>query len=346
MEKKERRMKTLTKKITLGLAAAAAAVSLQAQAADITLTLAHVDPQEWTTSKKGAAATVFKNLVEGESGGRIEVNVYPAGQLGGETELLQSAQDGTLSMAMVSGPFSKLCPEAAVLEIPYLFPSAPVAWEVLDGEFGKELSQHCYEKTGLRVLAYGETGFRNFTNSKRPIQTPSDLEGLKIRVMTTPLYVEMVKAMGGQPTPISWPEVPSALTTGVVDGQENPIGVIYNNKFYEMQKYLTLDGHVYGADFLVINDAIYQGLSAQDRGIIDRAAKVAGTVGRAIQQFNSAEGLTKLADEGMEITSPTAEQLAQFREAAQPAVIEWLKGEIDEAWIAKAQSAVEAATAD
>jgi tripartite ATP-independent transporter DctP family solute receptor len=339
-------MKFSTKKITAALATAATALTLQAQAADVTLTLAHVDPQEWTTSKKGAAATVFKNLVEGESGGRIEVNVYPAGQLGGETELLQSAQDGTLSMAMVSGPFSKLCPEASVLEIPYLFPSAPVAWEVLDGEFGKELSQHCYEKTGLRILAYGETGFRNFTNSKRPIETPKDLEGLKIRVMTTPLYVEMVKAMGGQPTPISWPEVPSALTTGVVDGQENPVGVIYNNKFYEMQKYITLDGHVYGTDFLVINDDVYQGLSDKDRAIVDRAAKVAGVMGRAVQQFNSAEGLTKLAQEGMEITAPTADQLEQFRSAAQPPVIEWLKGEIDEAWINKAQGAVEAAMAD
>ncbi|SIQ75936.1 DctP family TRAP transporter solute-binding subunit [Marinobacterium stanieri] len=336
-------MKISTTKIKLGLAAAVAAISFQAQAADLTLTLGHVDPQEWTSSKKGAAAQVFKNLVEAESGGRIEVNVYPAGQLGGETELLQSAQDGTLSMAMVSGAFSKLCAEAAVLEIPYLFPSAPVAWEVLDGEFGKNLSQHCQSKTGLRTLAYGETGFRNFTNSKRPIKTPADLDGLKIRVMTTPLYVEMVKAMGGEPTPIAWPEVPSALTTGVVDGQENPVGVIYNAKFYEMQDYLTLDGHVYGTDFLVINDDIYQGLSDADRAIVDRASKVAGTVGRAIQQFNSAEGLSKLAAEGMEITSLTADQMAQFRQAAQPAVIEWLKGEIDSSWIDKAQNAVKAA---
>ncbi|MFC6670489.1 DctP family TRAP transporter solute-binding subunit [Marinobacterium aestuariivivens] len=335
-------MKPRTKKITLGMAVAAA-ISMQAQAAEVTLTVGHVDPQEWTTSKKGAAAIVFKNLVEGESGGRIEVNVYPSSQLGGETDLLQSAQDGTLSMAMVSGAFSNLCPEAAVLEIPYLFPSAPVAWEVLDGKFGKDLSQHCYEKTGLRTLAYGETGFRNFTNSKRPIQTPDDLKDLKLRVMTAPLYVEMVKALGGHPTPISWPEVPSALATGVVDGQENPVSVIYNNKLYELQKYLTLDGHVYGTDFFVMNDALYGSLSEKDRDIVDRAAKVAGTVGRAIQQFNSAEGLSKLAEAGMEITSPTPEQLAAFRETAQPAVIEWLKGEIDAAWITKARDAVQEA---
>ncbi len=333
-------MSLSTKKITLGLAAIAAAVSLQAQAADVTLTLGHVDPQEWTTSKKGAAAKVFKELVEAESAGRIAVDIYPAGQLGGETDLVQSAQEGTLSMAMVSGAYAKVCKEASVLEIPYLFPSAPVAWDVLDGKFGKELSEHCLAKTGLRTLAYGETGFRNFTNSKRPIKEPKDLEGLKIRVMTLPLYVEMVKSMGGEPTPIAWPEVPSALTTGVVDGQENPISVIYGNKFYQFQKYLTLDGHVYGTDFLLINEDVLKGLKAEDQAIVKRAARVAAVAGRAVQQLNSAEGLSKLAENGMEITSPTAEQLAMFREKAQPAVINWLKGEVDAGWIEKVQDAV------
>ncbi len=339
-------MKLSTKKITLGLASAAAILALQTQAADVELTLGHVDPQEWTTSKKGAASKVFKDLVEAESGGRIAVNVYPAGQLGGETDLLQSAQEGTLSMAMVSGAYSKLCAEASVLEIPYLFPSAPIAWEVLDGEFGKALGEHCLQKTGLRTLAYAETGFRNFTNSKRPISEPKDLEGLKIRVMTTPLYVEMVKALGGEPTPIAWPEVPSALATGVVDGQENPVSVIYGNKFYEMQKYLSLDGHVYGTDFILMNDELLQSLSPQDQAIIKRAAKVAGLVGRAIQQINSAEGLAKLAENGMEITVPNAEQMAKFQSAAQPAVIEWLKGEVDPSWISKAQDAVKTASAN
>lgn len=332
------------KKLMLGLATASMATV--ATAADITLTIGHVDPQEWTSSKKGAATEVFKNLVEAESGGRIEVNVYPSGQLGGETDLVQSAQEGMISMTMVSGAFAKVCKEASVLEIPYLFPSAPVAWEVLDGEFGKQLSQHCLEQTGLRTLAYGETGFRNFTNSKRPVAEPADLNGLKIRVMTLPLYVEMVKAMGAEPTPIAWPEVPSALTTGVVDGQENPVSVIDANKFYEFQKYLTLDGHVYGTDFFLINEDIYQSLDKADQEIVARAAKVAGTLGRAIQQFNSAKGLKSLSANGMEITTPTSAQLAKFQAAAQPAVIEWLKGEVDPVWIDNVQASVKIATSN
>lgn len=329
------------KKLMLGLATAGMATV--ASAADITLTIGHVDPQEWTSSKKGAATEVFKNLVEAESGGRIEVNVYPSGQLGGETDLVQSTQEGMISMTMVSGAFAKVCKEASVLEIPYLFPSAPVAWEVLDGDFGKALSQHCLEQTGLRTLAYGETGFRNFTNSKHPVAEPEDLEGLKIRVMTLPLYVEMVKAMGAEPTPIAWPEVPSALTTGVVDGQENPVSVIDANKFYEFQKYLTLDGHVYGTDFFLISEDIYQSLETADQEIVARAAKVAGTLGRAIQQYNSAKGLKSLAENGMEITTPTSEQLAKFQAAAQPAVIEWLKGEVDPTWIDHVQASVKIA---
>ena len=323
-------------------AAAALAVTLAApvSAADITIKFAHVDPAEWTSSKKGAATLAFKNIVEGESGGRIAVELFPAGALGGETDLVQSTQDGTLQMTMVSGAFSKVCPEAAVLDIPYMFSSASVAWKVLDGPFGTELGEHCLAKTGLRNLAYGETGFRNFTNSKHPILEPKDVKGLKIRVMTVPLFVEMVKALGGEPTPIPWPEVPTALGTKVVDGQENPVSVIYNNKFYELQKYITLDQHVYGADFLVINDDFYKGLSAADQAMLRNAAIVAGNVGRSIQQFLSASSVSKLMEKGMEVAKPSPKQLAAFRDAAQPPVIKWLETQIDKAWIAKLQDAV------
>lgn len=338
----KRTIKTMSATLLLALSISAP----QTRAADIELSFGHVDPQQWTTSKKGAAAKVFKDLVEGQSGGRIAVNLYPASQLGGEMDMLQTSRDGVLSLVMASGSFTQLCPEASVLNIPYLFASAPMAWKVLDGPFGDELSQHCLEKTGLRILAYGETGFRNFTNSKRPVAEPKDLEGLKIRVMTTPLFVEMVAALGAQPTPIAWPEVPSALATGVVDGQENPIGTIYNMKFYQMQDYLTVDRHVYGTDYLVINEALYQSLSPSDQRLVANAAKTAGLVGRAIQQVNSAEGLSRLAQEGMTITTPSADQLAKFRSAAQPAVIEWLKNEVDPAWIDKVQKAVRQAEAD
>lgn len=331
-------MTTLSTAAVVALGLVASAASAQ------TIRFAHVDPDDWQNSKKGAAAHMFKNIVEGESD--LEVEIFPAGALGNEDELVVQAQDGLTQVVMVSGAMSKVCKAASVLDIPYTFPSAPVAWEVLDGPFGDELAQHCLEETGLRTLAYGETGFRNFTNNVREIRTPADMEGLKFRVQPIPLYVEMVKGLGGEPTPIAWTELPNALSTGVVDGQENPVGVIYNNKLHELQDYMTLDGHVYAADFLVINDDFYQSLEPAQQEVVAKAAQVAGTMGRAIQQWNTAVGVNKVQEEGMQVYSPTAEELAKFREAAQPAVKEWLTEELgDQAvWIEKLDEALAAAT--
>ncbi|MBB4303974.1 tripartite ATP-independent transporter DctP family solute receptor [Rhodobium orientis] len=309
-----------------------------------TIRFAHVDPADWQNSKKGAAAEIFKNIVEGETD--LTVELFPAGALGNEDELVGQAQDGITQVVMVSGAMSKVCPAASVLDIPYTFPSAPVAWKVLDGEFGAALAEHCLEKTGLRTLAYGETGFRNFTNGVREIRTPADMKGLKFRVQPIPLYIEMVKGLGGEPTPIAWTELPNALTTGVVDGQENPVGVIYNNGLHKLQKYMTLDGHVYGADFLLISDEFFQSLSPAEQEVVQKAAIVAGNMGRSIQQFSTALGVNAVQAEGMQVYSPTAEELAQFRDAAQPAVKEWLAGELgdDAEWIDRLDKAVAAAT--
>ena len=314
-----------------------------AAAAGPTIKLGHVDPAEWQSSKKGAAGVIFKNIVEGETD--ITVELFPAKALGDENSLVQQVLEGTTQMAIVSGAMSTVCKTADVLNIPYVFPSAPVAWDVLDGPFGQELAEHCLQKTGLRTLAYGETGFRDFTNNVREIRTPADMKGLKFRVQPIPLYVEMVKGLGGEPTPIAWSELPNALATGVVDGQENPVGVIYNNQLYKLQKYLTLDGHVYGADFIIISDEFFQSLPAKDQAIIKKAARIAGTMGRAIQEFNTAEGVTKVAAAGMQVYSPTADELAQFKALAQPAVKKWLAEELgaDAVWIKKLDDAVAAA---
>lgn len=324
--------------LAAGMALAATAASAQ------TLRFAHVDPDDWQNSKKGAAAHVFKNIVEGETD--LTVELFPAGALGNEGELVSQAQEGITQVVMVSGAMSKLCKAASVLDIPYTFPSAPVAWEVLDGSFGAALAEHCLTETGLRTLAYGETGFRNFTNNSREIRTPADMKGLKFRVQPIPLYVEMVKGLGGEPTPIAWTELPNALSTGVVDGQENPVGVIYNNGLHKLQKFMTLDGHVYAADFILMSDELFQSFEPVVRQVLLKAAKVAGTMGRAIQQWGTASGVKKVQAEGMQVYSPSADELAMFREKAQPAVKTWLAGELgsDAVWIEKLDAAVAAAT--
>ncbi|MDI5890345.1 DctP family TRAP transporter solute-binding subunit [Halomonas rhizosphaerae] len=328
--------------MTVPLGALVLAISPLAQAE--TIRFAHVDPDNWQSSKKGAAAHMFKNVVESET--EHTVDIYPAASLGDEDQLIQQAMDGTTQVVMVSGAMSKICPAAGVLDIPYMFETPLVAWEVLDGDFGDALAEHCLEQTGLRTLGYGETGVRHFTNSELEIRTPEDMNGLKFRVQDIPLYVEMVEGLGAQPTPIAWSELPTALSTGVVDGQENPVGTIYNNNLHELQDYLTLDGHIYAADFLVINDAYFSGLSEADREVIQRAGVMAGMMGRSIQQFTTAQGLKAVQDEGMQVYSPTPEELAQFREQAQPPVIAWLEGDLgsDAEWIQRLQDAVAEAT--
>ncbi|NKX45959.1 TRAP transporter substrate-binding protein DctP [Roseicyclus persicicus] len=334
----------ITLKALATAAATAAALTATAASAQQTIRFAHVDPADWQSSKKGAAAEIFRAIVEGETD--LTVEIFPAGALGNEDDLVAQAQDGITQVVMVSGAMSRACAAASVLDIPYSFPSAPVAWEVLDGPFGEALAEHCLEQTGLRTLAYGETGFRNFTNSVREIRTPADMAGLRFRVQPIPLYVEMVEALGGEPTPIAWTELPNALATGVVDGQENPVGVIYNNGLHQLQQYMILDGHVYAADFLVINEDFFQSLTPAEQEVVSRAAIIAGNMGRSIQQWSTAQGVNAVQAEGMQVYSPTSEELAMFRDAAQPAVREWLAGELgDEAvWIERLEAAVASAS--
>ena len=231
-----------------------------------------------------------------------------------------------------------------ITDIPYLFPSATVAWKVLDGPFGDKLSDLLLKKLRVRNLAFAEVGFRNFTNSKKEIRTPADMKGLKIRVMETPLFVNMVKGLGASPTPIAWPEVYSALQTGVVDGQENPVGVILVAKFAEVQKYLTLDGHVYGVDWFVINEDFFQSLPPDLQAIVIDSAKISSTVGRGLQQLNSTVGVGELAKKGMKVYVPTPEEKAQFKKLTQAPVIEWLKTKVDSKLIEEALMASEKAS--
>ncbi len=317
-----------------------------ALAASIELKVAHVNPADVFASGKGAAGAVLKNIIESETGGGVEVKLFPASQLGGERELIEGTKIGTIQMSLVSAAISGFYKEAQVLDIPYLFSNAPVAWKVMDGWFGKEMAEDCLKKTGMRVLAYGETGFRNFTNSKLPIKSPADMKGLKIRVMESPVYVNMVKALGAAPTPIAWPETYTALQQKVVDGQENPIATIVFAKLFEVQKYLILDNHSYGVDFFLINEKFYQGLPKETRQIVKAAAINAGLCGKGLQQTNSAIGLAQLKEKGMEIYSPNQKERAMFREAAQKPVIEYIEKQIGRTWVDKLLKAVKEAEAE
>jgi len=342
--KEERMGKAKVLAVVVGLFLLTVAGTLQA--APIEIKFAHVNPVDVFASGKGAAGPVLKNIIEAETSGGVEVKVFPASQLGGERELIEGTKIGTIQMCMVSAAISGFYKEAQVLDIPYLFSNAPIAWKVMDGWFGKEMAEDCLKKTGMRVLAYGETGFRNFTNSSRPVKSPADMKGLKIRVMESPVYVNMVRALGAAPTPIAWPETYTALQQKVVDGQENPIATIVFAKLYEVQKYITLDGHSYGVDFLLINEKFYQSLPKETQQIVKSAAFNAGLCGKGLQQLNSAIGLAQLKEKGMEVYSPNPKERAMFRDAAQKPVIDYIEKQIGKTWIDKLMRAVKEAEAE
>ncbi len=325
------------------------AFSVSIANAGITIKIGHTDPGRWTVSKSQAAGEVFQSMLESASGGRVKVEVYPASQLGGEREQFEAVKLGTLEMVYCTeSPVTQFFKPAMVLSIPYLFKSEPVAWAVFDGPFGKELAENIRKALGIRILAYGEVGFRHFSNSKRPLKTPQDLQGLKIRVMESPVYVSMVKAMGGNPIPIAFPELYTSLQQGVVDGQENPVSTFVVNKFPEVQKYLTLDGHLYSAQFMGINERLFQSYGQPVQQQIMDAARVASTVSRGVQATISYLGVTEAAKQGVNVYVPSNAEKEQFKKVTQAPVIEYLKKELGPAgdvWMNKLFEAIKDAEA-
>jgi TRAP-type C4-dicarboxylate transport system substrate-binding protein len=210
------------------------------------------------------------------------------------------------------------------------------------------MAEDIRKKTGFKVLGFGESGgFFQISNSKRPIKSPADMKGLKIRTMSIPLHMGVIESLGGAPTPIAWAEVYTALQTGVVDGQMNPIPIINTAKFYEVQKYITMTNHLYAPYVWVLNDKWYQELTQGEREIILDAAKTALISGRGLNRIieSSDKGLPVIAKK-MEVYTPTVEELSQFRKSAiagaQKIITEKL-GDEGKVWTDKFLKAIEAA---
>lgn len=304
----------------------------------VTFTLGHFEPPDVQNTIEHPMAVVFKSIVEARTNGHVKVDIHPSNTLGNEREMLESTQMGVIQGCIIAeGTVPVFYPMSQVFSVPYIFATESVGWAVTDGPFGQALFEDMRNKTGLRVIATGRGAFRNFTNSKHPITSPGDMQGLKIRTMQVPAHMTMVKSLGGAATPIAWAELYSALQTGVVDGQENPVGVIVSGRLAEVQKYLTLDGHVYSTSFFIINDQWLQGLSREHQQVILDAGRAATVTGRGISRLQDALGMETLKKAGMEVTSLSPEALAQFRKLSQKPVIEWMKTNIkgSEPWIDK-----------
>nr|NIL98485.1 DctP family TRAP transporter solute-binding subunit [Planctomycetales bacterium] len=265
------------------------------------------------------------SLVETASGGAIEVQLFPNGQLGKDNEVIQQVRDGIVESTISSaGGIAQHYPLVGVFDIPFAFPNIAVANRVIDlrSDFGKKFAGDLEEKTGLKVLGLIDSGgFFAFSNSKRPIKTVEDMEGLRIRTMTLPTHQAMVSSLGGKPTPLPWAEVYTALQTGVADGQMNPVPIIAFAKFDEVQKYLSITNHVITPYIWTMNREFYDSLKPEHRAIVDWAAEVASEAGRGVSRVIEASdrGLPKLGEK-MEINAVAPAELEKFAAAAQPAV--------------------------
>jgi tripartite ATP-independent transporter DctP family solute receptor len=323
------------------VAAGTLAAPALVQAADQVMKYAHFQAAS-LESPKHAAALAFKGCFEGKTGGAVEVQIFPASQLGDGPEVLEGLQLGTIQLGVVhDGPISAVYPPFAAFAVPYLFEDQAEAWAVVDGPFGQEMGEDMAETTGIRMLAMADNGVRNFTNSKRPVQTPEDMAGLKIRVMTAPVWVRLVESLGASATPVPWPELPGALQQGVVDGQENGVTNILDASLYQHQDYVTLDGHVFSWHAYLINEDFYQGLSEDQRAALGQCTEIAKVIHRGMTAAQDTNATTILGERGMEVVPLTPEQKAAFREKAQPAVREWVVEDIGAEWPDKLDAAIE-----
>lgn len=332
-------------RLTSQLATTAAVVALgvgAAQAAEKTLKYAHFQAAD-LSSPKHAAALAFEGCLESKTAGAIDVQVFPASQLGNGGEIIEGLQLGTVQMGVVhDGPISAAYKPFAVFAMPYLFDDQAMAWSIVDGPFGEEMFEDMRAKTGIRVFGLADNGVRNFTNSKRAVSTPADMEGLKMRVMTAPVWTKLVESLGASATPVPWPELPGALQQGVVDGQENGVTNIVNASLYQHQTHVSLDGHVFSWHAYMMNDGFYQGLSAAEQTAVTQCVEIAKVIHRGMTAAQDANASTILSEKGLAVTPITPEQKAEFRKLAQPAVREWIVGEIGEDWPSKLDAAVAA----
>jgi tripartite ATP-independent transporter DctP family solute receptor len=266
-------------------------------------------------SHYGVAAKAFEESLTQQLGEDFSFRHFPSSGLGGEREVIEGLQLGTVEMTVASdGTLSNFVPAAGVFGIPFLLRDKDHARKVLDGEIGQDVLAK-FDDAGLHALAWGEQGFRNITNNRGPIETPADLAGLKIRTMENPVHIEAFKALGAAPTPMAWPEVIGALQQGAIDGQENPLSVVVSAKLNEVQKYLTVDDHVYSSTILLVSPTLWGGLDDAQKAAFEKAAADAVVAMRAYVDEVDASGVTKMKEAGMEVNELSADQKTAFRAA-------------------------------
>jgi TRAP-type transport system periplasmic protein len=307
-------------KTTLLATVTCVAFASAALAQDVTLRLAHFAAE---THPGHLAAVQFAENVEKRTNGAVEVELFPANALGSPPEQLEQTILGAIEMNLpTQGGLDKYEKAFGTVMTPFAFSSYENAHEVLDGPF-MDWAAPKLEEQGLVMLSNWEYGFRNITNSVRPIETPADVEGLKLRTPPELQIVAALEGLGAATTQIAFPELPNALNQGVVDGQENPIGVIYHYKLNDFQENLALTRHVYNSMVHVINKDVFDGLTPEQQQILREESKAAGDMMRAAVIAQEAEEIAALEAKGMKVTRPDLSPFAAKMGPARERVAEY-----------------------
>ncbi|HSK38837.1 MAG TPA: DctP family TRAP transporter solute-binding subunit [Arenibaculum sp.] len=287
-----------------------------------TFRLSH-NTSDATTWQDGAER--FAELIEERSNGEMSVRIFPNATLTGGDQMKQAEMvgRGALDFVVTSAiNVTPLVPEMAVFSLPYLYSSYEEVDATTEGEPGRRMTG-IMDEHGIVVLAWGENGFREVTNNVRPIRSPDDMRGLKMRV-AGPMYIDVMNALGANPQQMQWVEVFSALQQGVVDGQENPIGaVIVPQRIYEVQKYLTAWHYSYDPVFLGVAKQRWESWDEETRTLVKAAAEEAMEYQRDLTREQTAQGIDVLRKNGVEVYEPTSEELAAFQQATRSAFDIW-----------------------
>ena len=271
-------------------------------------------------SNQGRAAKLLAEEVAKASGGKLKVRTFASASLGSDDQMQNALIGGAQEMMVGStATLVGISKEMAVWDTPFLFTDPRQADQVLDGPVGRQVMDKLEEK-GLVGLVYWENGFRNVTNSARPIEKLEDFEGIKLRVMPNPVFIDTFKRMGANAVPLPFSELFTALETKAVDGQENPYNTILSSKFYEVQKYLSVTNHVYSPWVVTASKRWWDGLSETEQGILMDAAEKARDAEREDTRREASQALAALKERGMQINEVSPEEIQRMREQAQPAI--------------------------
>ncbi|WP_209125200.1 DctP family TRAP transporter solute-binding subunit [Alkalihalobacillus sp. BA299] len=260
----------------------------------------------------------YEEELEARSDGRINVELYISGELGGDRELSEAVQMGEIQMVAPStGAITGFSSAFNIFDLPFLFKDRETAYTVLDGEPGKKVLG-TLDEIGLKGLGYFENGFRNLTNDVKPIETAADIEGLSVRTMENDMHIEAWRSLGANPTPMSFEELYTALQQGTIDGQENPLGLIRDIKLFEVQSHLAMTNHVYSPYVILMHKGFYDSLPADLQLIVEEVTTDATEYNRGLTLEEEKDARETLEAEGMQITELPAEEIAKIQEKMEP----------------------------